>query len=125
MLDDRTVLLQDVPNKDLLIWNPESNRFGWESYLHQPCGLEEVPAYAVAARREDLSSLPPVWVGVGTVDLFYDEDVAYAQRLKQCGGECELVVIPGAFHGFDLSLGLQVTQDFRRSQMEALKKHLF
>ncbi|MFG3621362.1 hypothetical protein [Nocardia sp. NPDC047654] len=30
-------------------------------------------------RYGDLSDLPPAWIGVGTNDLFHDEDVAYAR----------------------------------------------
>ena len=56
---------------------------------------------AVPARRHDLSGLPPAWVGVGTLDLFHDEDIAYAQRLRAAGVACDLDVVPGAFHGFD------------------------
>jgi acetyl esterase/lipase len=126
MLDDNSALISDLPHKELLTWTQESNRFGWESYLQQPCGLDQVPPYSVASRRDDLIGLPPAWIGVGTLDLFYEEDVAYAKKLKQCGVDCELEIIPGAFHGFDaLDLGLAVVQDFRKSQMAALRKYLF
>ncbi len=39
---------------------------------------------------------PPPWIGVGTLDLFLDEDMAYAQRLIRAGVEVELNVWPGA-----------------------------
>ena len=35
------------------------------------------------------------------VDLFCDEDIDYAQRLTASGVPAELIVVPGAFHGFD------------------------
>lgn len=126
MLDDRTVLREEISHRDLLTWTPESNHLGWESYLQQPAGAEKVPPYAVPSRREDLAGLPPAWIGVGTLDLFYEEDLAYAGRLKQYGVECELVVVPGAFHGFDTrSFEIPVIHEFRRSQIEALRKVLF
>jgi acetyl esterase/lipase len=126
MLDDRTCLRPDPSNKALMTWSPESNRFGWESYLNQQCGSESVPPYSVAARRGNLGGLPPAWVCTGTLDLFYEEDVAYAGHLKNSGVDCELVVIPGAFHAFDFfDSQLQVVEDFRKSQIAALKKHLF
>ncbi len=126
MLDDRTSLRRDIPNKDVLLWSQASNRFGWESYLHQSSGLVSVPPYSVAARRADLSGFPPAWIGVGTLDLFYDEDVSYAQRLNESGVACELVIVPGAFHGFDVGASEpQVVQDFRKSQIVALRQHLF
>jgi len=126
MLDDRTVLRSDLSDKTYLAWDQKSNRFGWESYLGQPCGGEDLPAYAVPARREDLSGLPPAWLGVGTQDLFYDENVAYTQRLKACAVPCEIEIVPGAFHGFDVfDPKLSLVQAFRRSQIAALRKYLF
>ena len=126
MLDDRTVLRSDVGDNDNLMWNQKSNRFGWESYLGGKCGAADVPEYSVPARRGDLSGLPPAWIGVGTVDLFHDEDMAYAQRLKRCGVECEIYAVPGAFHGFDtFAPKVPIVRDFRKSQISALKRSLF
>lgn len=125
MLDDRTVLRTDVGDNSHPLWNKKSNRFGWESYLGPKCGAAGVPEYAVPARREDLSGLPLAWVGVGTADLFHDEDMAYARRLEECGVECETCVVPGAFHGFDIvAPKAPVSRGFRKSQVAALKRSL-
>lgn len=125
MLDDRSALRTDVAQGELLTWTPQNNRFGWESYLGQACGFDDVRPYAVPARREDLTGLPPTWIGVGTLDLFYDENVDYARELQRSGVDCELVVIKGAFHGFDqLDHDLPVVQAFRQSQIDALRKYL-
>lgn len=125
MLDDRTCLRADWPDKALMTWSPESNRFGWGAYLNRPAGSDTAPAYSVPARREALTGLPPAWVGVGTLDLFYDEDAAYAQRLTRSGVDCAFVEVPGAFHGFDFyDHETQVVSAFRQSQIAALKKHL-
>jgi len=123
MLDDRTALRTDIDDSLNKPWDQKSNRFGWESYLGMPCGAEDVPQYAVPARRADLTGLPPTWIGVGSLDIFHDENVAYAARLKECGVACELLVVPGAFHGFDiLKPQLLMVQDFKKSQVSALKK---
>lgn len=125
MLDDRTVLRADIDDSNNVTWSQKSNRFGWESYLGQACGAESVPAYSVPARRVDLSGLPPAWIGVGSLDIFHDEDVAYAQRLKECGIECEIDIIRGAFHGFDVfDRQVPIVQDFQKSQIAALEKFL-
>ncbi len=125
MLDDRTCLRTDVGNTQHLLWDLASNRFGWASYLKTSPGSQNVPAYAVPARRHDLSGLPPAWIGVGTADLFLDEDAAYAKKLKDCGVECLLHIVPGAFHGFDaLAPKASITRDFRQSQIAAIKKYL-
>jgi acetyl esterase/lipase len=123
MLDDRTVLRSKIDNNDHIVWNQRSNRFGWESYLGTRCGAENVPEYSVPARRKELTGLPETWIGVGTLDLFHDEDLAYAQRLKECDVKCEIYTVPGAFHGFDVfDPQLPIVRDFRESQVLALKK---
>jgi acetyl esterase/lipase len=125
MLDDRTVLRADIDDGSAILWSQKSNQFGWESYLGQKGGGQGVPEYAAPARRADLAGLPPAWIGVGSLDLFLDEDVTYAQRLMDCGIECELQVIPGAFHGFDaINPRLPIVQDFHQSQIAALQKYL-
>jgi acetyl esterase/lipase len=125
MLDDRTCARSDLGELPGLAWSQESNRFGWESYLGAAFGTSGVPEYASPSRRTDLSGLPPAWIGVGTLDLFHDECVAYAQCLINAGVACQSVIIPGAFHGFDLAgLKLRVVQEFRQSQVAALKQYL-
>jgi acetyl esterase/lipase len=49
----------------------------------------------------DLSRLPPTYIEVGQLDIFRNEDVAYAQRL-QAHVRTELHVHPGVPHGFEL-----------------------
>lgn len=125
MLDDRTALREDLDDRSNITWNQASNRFGWESYLGQKCGGNEAPEYAAPGRREDLSGLPPAWIGVGTVDHFYDEDLAYGNRLQASGVECEVKLVPGAFHGFDVFEQVPLVQEFHNAQVAALKKGLF
>jgi triacylglycerol lipase len=84
---------------DVPIWPPQSNRFGWSSYLAGVVG--DIPAYAAASRATDLAGLPPAYMFVGGVDGFVDEDLDYARRLNHAGVEIELHVYPGAPHGFD------------------------
>lgn len=83
------------------IWNPESNEFGWRSYLGPLFDTDEIPDHAAPARCRDLSGLPPTYLMVGSLDGFADEDITYAQRLNQAGVAVELHVYPGAPHGFE------------------------
>jgi acetyl esterase/lipase len=120
MLDDRTTARTDIDPRRLRMWSPDSNRFGWRAYLGPAAG-GDVPALAAPARCEDLSGLPPAWIGVGTNDLFHDEDVAYAERLRQAGVACTLHVVPGAYHGFDLvERKAAVSRAFLRARLTAL-----
>jgi acetyl esterase/lipase len=118
MLDDRSSAAGAGPNHRL--WSVRSNRFGWSAYLG---GAD--PAVAVPGRRADLSGLPPAWIGVGTHDLFHDEDLAYAQRLIDAGVPCQVEVVPGAFHGFDVvARKAEVSRRFFDSQCESLRAAL-
>ncbi len=124
MLDDRTTTRTDLDDSNFRGWNQGSNVFGWTSYLGRKPGGVEMPAHSVPARRPDLSGLPPTWIGVGTCDLFHDEDVEYAERLKAAGVACDLVVVPGAFHGFDGVRSAAVSRDFRHAYKAALRRGL-
>jgi acetyl esterase/lipase len=125
MLDDRTALRTDIDDSTSPPWSQRSNIFGWKSYLRNHYGKEETPLYAVPARRSDLSGLPNAWIGVGSLDVFFDEDITYAKNLKTAGVHCELDIIEGAFHGFDVfDSSIQIVQKFRRSQITALRKFL-
>ncbi len=120
MLDDRTPGRTGIDERHFRLWNNRSNRFGWQSYTGLAPGSPGVTALASPARSDDLSGLPPAWIGVGTLDLFYDEDLAYAERLRQAGVDCAVVEVPGAFHGFDMVAKAPVVQAFRAAQVAAL-----
>jgi acetyl esterase/lipase len=125
MLDDRTVLRTDHGDRGRFVWAPSSNRFGWTSYLGHPPRMSDAPEYAAPARRADLTGLPPAWVGVGELDLFYEENVAYAEKLRDCGVPCELFTVPGMYHGADGVRPKAVAmQDFHHRTLEFLRGHL-
>jgi acetyl esterase/lipase len=118
MLDDRSGSTPENPKYRM--WGPKSNRFGWAAYL----GNAD-PKVAVPARHENLSGLPPAWIGVGTHDLFHDEDLAYAARLTAAGVPCHIETVSGAFHGFDVIVPkAAVSRAFFTSQCASLRSAL-
>jgi acetyl esterase/lipase len=121
MIDDRTALRTDLDESNHRLWSNRANAFGWQSYTGLPPGSPSISGLAAPARHPDLSGLPPAWVGVGSLDLFHDEDLAYAKRLADNGVACDSLVIDGAFHGFDQVLGKTgVARSFREAQVAAL-----
>jgi acetyl esterase/lipase len=101
MLDDRTVL-RAAPRDRPYTWTPRSNAHAWTAYLGRPPGGNDDRQDIAAARREDLRGLPPTWIGVGDIDLFYREDADYARRLEAAGVACQLHVEPGMYHAADV-----------------------
>ena len=126
MLDDRTGSARRVPDhRGTFVWTAEENRQGWSALLGRRAGSHSVPKGSVPARVKDLSDLPPTWIGVGGIDLFVDEDIEYARRLLDAGVPAELLVIPGAFHGFQLMVPqAAISKQFNASLEAALARAL-
>jgi acetyl esterase/lipase len=125
MIDDRNVSVSSQI-KGAPIWSREANLLGWRAYLgHDPGGADE-PIYAAPARATDLSGLAPTWIGVGSLDVFRDEDVHYALGLLAAGIPTELHVYPGAPHGFEsivpaAAIAIQAGRDIDTALYRALR----
>ena len=125
MLDDRTATRTDLDERNFRAWNNKANRFGWESYTGHPAGDPGVSELAAPARAEELSGLPPAWLGVGSLDLFREEGLSFAERLAAAGVPCEVHLVEGAFHGFDVMVPkASVSRAFQSSQISALGRQL-
>ena len=125
MLDDRTGTTEAVPDfVGTIVWTVSNNRFAWDCLLGREPGGLGVPAYASPARTEDLIGLPPTFLSVGTLDLFFTENLSFAARLRDAGVPVELHVYPGAFHGFDGATGARIAQQAKASSTQALKRSL-
>ena len=125
MLDDRTASSRKVaPTVGKIAWSAANNLYGWHSFLGQRPGTSRVPSRAVPARVSSIKGLPPAFIGVGTIDLFVEEDITYAQRLIDAGVSAELIVVPGAYHGFDGNKAKSIAQRFNAIKMDALRRAL-
>jgi acetyl esterase/lipase len=123
-LDDRTGSTRRAPpGIGHILWTASANRFAWSALLGVPAGSSRVPSAAVPARVASVAGLPPAWIGAGSLDLFVEEDMEYARRLVHAGAATELLVVPGAFHGFDLLVpDAEASKRFRASWKSALRK---
>lgn len=122
MLDDRTGSMQRPTGAIGQVgWSADANAFGWSAFLGGETARGTPPSGSVPARVENLAGLPPTFIGVGAVDLFVDEDMAYAKRLVKAGVATELRVVPGAFHAFDFVVPeARVSQSFTAAWKAAL-----
>ncbi|MCX5009088.1 alpha/beta hydrolase [Streptomyces sp. NBC_00638] len=82
------------------VWTGEMNAFGWRAVLGD-LTHDEVPPYVSPALADDLSGLPTTYIDTGSAEVFRDEDTDYATRIWAAGGQAELHVWAGGFHGFD------------------------
>ncbi len=125
MIDDRTCTREPHPTAGEFIWTRKSNHFGWSALLGHEPGDADVSPYAAAARSEDLRDLPPTFIGVGSLDLFLDEDTVYAQRLVAAGVPAELHVYPGGVHAFHLlAPQAAISKAYERDFLQALRRGL-
>lgn len=104
MLDDTNTTVSSHQYDSLGTWPRALNLLGWRALLGEAAGDPDadVSIYAAPARAADLSGLPPAFVEAGSAELFRDENVAYASRIWAAGGQAELHIWSGAFHGFDI-----------------------
>jgi acetyl esterase/lipase len=123
MLDDRTASSRPVAKHiGTFVWAGDANRFGWRSFLGRAPGGRDVPAAAVPARNPNLRGLPPAFMGVGTLDLFVEEDMEYARRLVVAGVPVEMQLVPGAYHGFDHNPSASISMRFNLAKLDALRR---
>jgi acetyl esterase/lipase len=100
MLDDRT-RIPDPKLLPFLTWTYDDNITGWGALLGETAGGDTVSPYGAPARAEDLAGLPPAYIDIGDLDIFRNEDIAYARRLSEAGVPTELHLHPGCPHAFE------------------------
>jgi len=125
MLDDRNITRSSEAIVDDRVWNRAANLAGWNAYLSGNAGGDDVSPYAAPSRATDLAGLPPAYINVGTLDLFVDEDIAYAQALLAADVPVELRVYPGAFHGSNLMApDTEISKRWNSDELAALDRAL-
>lgn len=101
-LDEKNDSISSHQVDGLGIWDRTSNETGLNFAFGSRRGSNEVTIYESPAKATDLSDLPPAFIEVGSVEVFRDEDVAYASAIWASGGDAELHVWPGGYHLFEL-----------------------
>ena len=121
MIDHRHETPSSYEITDVGIWDRSGNIEAWQWYL----GEGKVDHYAAPVLAEDLTGLPPTYIDVGTVDLFRDEDIAFAMRLMAAGVPTELHVWPGAYHGAEgFAPEAALSRRIVAGRMEAMRRAL-
>lgn len=99
----------------------------WRHYLGDGTPVfdgGEAWAYAVPALAEDLSGLPPTYIGTCEFDPLRDDGLEYGLRLLRAGVPTEIHSFPGTFHGAALVRSSEVARKTRMLQRSALRRAL-
>lgn len=125
MINDCNIAPASDVLPDTLFWTRENNLIGWRSYLGCEPGGAEMSCYAAAYRAKNLGGLPKVYITVGDLDLFAQEDIDYSRRLIAAGVPTELHVYSGGCHAFDMlvptaDISKRFTADVHRALQRAL-----
>ena len=122
MLDDAHETPSSLEVTYPAVWNRDVSFKAWKMYLGDDYGSDKVSPYAAPTRAKDLSGLPPALVTVGTLDLFRDENIDYAQRLMAAGVATELQVYARVYHGAELKApDADISKRMRVGYLEPLK----
>ncbi|MEB2774077.1 alpha/beta hydrolase [Algoriphagus sp. D3-2-R+10] len=100
MLDDRN-LIPDERLMPFAVWTYDNNYTGWSASLGDDRDAHGVSAVAVPTRLLQFEGLAPAFISVGDLDIFRNENLAYAGKLAKAGVPVEFHLHPGAPHGFE------------------------
>jgi acetyl esterase len=128
MLDCRTGGPDDPYRNSVtgaLVWTSDRNRFCWDALR----GTNPIDAARMTwfspSLAADLRDLPPAWIGTGTLDLFFDENIEYARRLCAAGVSVDFHSYAGAVHGFNTQASTNIAKRFASAFEQAIQRHLF
>ncbi|WP_421846579.1 alpha/beta hydrolase [Novosphingobium sp.] len=127
MLDHRTggdACPYGNPVTGEFVWTRAHNQFGWEALRGDYAADDAHKGWFSPSLADDLASLPPTWIGTGSLDLFLDEDLDYALRLVKAGVPVELHSYPGAIHAFNAMAEAKTAKAFTRDLLGAMARML-
>lgn len=78
-------------------WDRSDNIEGWRWYLAD--AKPDIYSSPARASIDELEGLPPMYIDIGTLDLFRDESLAFVSKLCTAGNNVEFHLIPHMFHG--------------------------
>ncbi|WP_337004751.1 MULTISPECIES: alpha/beta hydrolase [unclassified Microbacterium] len=100
MLDDRNETSSSRQYDGFGAWDRNNNDTAWDAIAADDRFTDRVSPYTAPARATDLAGLAPAFIEVGAAETFRDEAVDYALRIWATGGQAELHVWAGGYHGF-------------------------
>ncbi|MBQ7290425.1 MAG: alpha/beta hydrolase [Clostridia bacterium] len=90
------------------MWNAKLSVKMWEGYV-QDKNAPDI-AYASPMEAEHFDGLPEAYIETAEFDCLHDEGIAYADALKNAGGQVTLNETKGTMHGFDIAEKAETTK---------------
>ena len=101
MLDDRNISRWEALTP-FATWTPDDNLTGWQTYVgRDKANKDGVSPYAAPSRVESVEGLAPLYVDVPGLDIFRDENLAYAARFLAANINAEVHLLPSLPHSFE------------------------
>ncbi|MNJ48938.1 Carboxylesterase NlhH [compost metagenome] len=72
----------------------------WDQYTTDPKERAQITASPLRATKEQLTGLPPALIITAEADVLRDEGEAYANKLREAGGDVTAVRFQGIIHDF-------------------------
>ena len=101
MLDDTNT----NPKPELInfaTWTVDDNITGWQAYVGDKAGSADCSPYAAPTRVKSVEGLPSTYMEVPGLDIFRNENIAYAQRLYDANVVTEFHVWAGVPHSWEI-----------------------
>lgn len=126
MVDDRSVSPSSYEVVDVGVWDRHEQLEAWKWYLGPQYGSDDISIYAAPARATDFSNLPPIFIDIGTIDLFRDEVITLVGKIASSGVPIEFHLYPGAYHAAELfAPEAELSKLIWRNRIAALQDALF
>jgi len=101
----------------------EKRSMEWFFDQYAPEGLDRAQRYLSPLRAQTLKNLPPAYIITAGHDVLRDEGKAYADALKEAGGDVTYVNYEGMVHGFfNMQAVLDTAKTAIKDAAQALEK---
>ena len=99
VLDDRIERYDSYKQYAGTGWTENVVNAMWKAYL--PESETDDLLYLVPMRFSSVGNFPATYIEPQEIDVFRDEAIVFAEKLKEEGVECEVNLIKGSYHAFD------------------------
>ena len=105
---------------DTPFWNSKNNEIMWRIYAGEHSFDEVSPLEGALPEK-----IAPAYIELAQFDCLHDEGAAYAEKLRNAGGQVTLTETKGTVHGYDIALGTKIVEKYVALRIEALRSAFY